>query len=52
MVHSFYPDFSCAILEVGFLLCLLCICTISFMDYAHLILQLRVVLWVQSVLLC
>ncbi|TYI24066.1 hypothetical protein ES332_A06G207700v1 [Gossypium tomentosum] len=35
-------------MKVGFLLCLLCICTISFMDYAHLILQLRVVLWVQS----
>nr|KJB84129.1 hypothetical protein B456_N006300 [Gossypium raimondii] len=34
-------------LKVGFLLCLLCICTISFMDYAHLILQLRVVLLLQ-----
>ncbi|TYG65906.1 hypothetical protein ES288_D06G224200v1 [Gossypium darwinii] len=34
-------------LKVGFLLCLLCICTISFVDYARLILQLRVVLWVQ-----
>ncbi|TYI78462.1 hypothetical protein E1A91_D06G213700v1 [Gossypium mustelinum] len=28
-------------MQVGFLLCLLCICTISFMDYAHLILQLK-----------
>ncbi|TYJ31311.1 hypothetical protein E1A91_A06G189400v1, partial [Gossypium mustelinum] len=35
-------------LKVRFLLCLLCIRTLSFMDYAHLILQLGVVLWVQS----
>ncbi|KAG4143217.1 hypothetical protein ERO13_D06G175916v2 [Gossypium hirsutum] len=34
-------------MQVGFLLCLLCICTISFIDYAHLICNLKVVLWVQ-----